>query len=61
MSLPGYSYQAQPARGGAAGRGDRRARAGHAERVSLVVALPPFWRGIVLLSVFSFGLRRFRR
>ncbi|QFZ24338.1 ABC transporter permease [Saccharothrix syringae] len=26
---------------------------------ALVVALPPFWLGIVLLSVFSFGLRWF--
>jgi peptide/nickel transport system permease protein len=41
-----------------AGRGRVVRRAASALE-ALVVALPPFWLGIVLLSVFSFGLRWF--
>lgn len=41
-----------------AGRGRAVRRAASALE-ALVVALPPFWLGIVLLSVFSFGLRWF--
>ncbi|MFE9750962.1 ABC transporter permease [Saccharothrix saharensis] len=41
-----------------AGRGRAVRRAASALE-SLIVALPPFWLGIVLLSVFSFGLRWF--
>ncbi|MEV8441626.1 ABC transporter permease [Actinosynnema sp. NPDC051121] len=41
-----------------AGRGRAVRRAASALE-ALIVALPPFWLGIVLLSVFSFGLRWF--
>jgi peptide/nickel transport system permease protein len=39
-----------------AGRG-RAVRRAASVLEALIVALPPFWLGIVLLSVFSFGLR----
>ncbi|MCX4751618.1 ABC transporter permease [Kitasatospora sp. NBC_01287] len=41
----------------ATARAGRRVRAAAAAIESLVVALPPFWTGLLLLTVFSFQLR----